>query len=62
MTEPAASTNELFLILYCIIDDLYLEVAPDSIRFWSETDRMEMTDPEIITLSIMQEGRSTTRS
>jgi hypothetical protein len=58
MTEPTVSTEELFLILYCIVDELYQEVAPDSIRFRNGAERMDMTDPEIITLSIMQEGRS----
>ena len=58
MLEPTPSTEELFLILYCIVDDLYPEVAPDWVRFRRGTDQMDMTDPEIITLSIMQEGRS----
>jgi hypothetical protein len=58
MTEPTVSTEELFLILYCIVDDLYPEATPDWVRFRNGTDRMEMTDSEIITLSIMQEGRS----
>jgi len=58
MPEPTASTEELFLILYCIIDDLYPEVTPDWVRFRNGADRMDMTDPEIITLSIMQEGQS----
>jgi len=58
MTEPTASAEELFLTLYCIIDDLYQEVAPDWVRLRTGTDRMAMTDSEIITLSIMQEGRS----
>jgi hypothetical protein len=48
----------LFLILYCIVDDLYPEVTPGRIRVRTGADRMDMTDPEIITLSIMQEGRS----
>ncbi|PEN05961.1 hypothetical protein CRI93_10785, partial [Longimonas halophila] len=58
MTESTPNTDELFLILYCIIDDLYLEVAPDEVRFRNGTGRMKMTDAEIITLSIMQEGHS----
>ena len=57
MTEPTASTEELFLIIYCIIDDLYPEAAPDWVRFRNGTNRMDMTDSEIITLSIMQEGQ-----
>jgi len=58
MTESTVSTEELFLILYCIIDDLYPEIAPDRVRFRNGTDRMKMTDSEIITLSVMQEGKS----
>lgn len=58
MTEPTVSTEELFLMLYCIVDELYQEVAPEQVRFRNGTDRMDMTDPEIITLSIMQEGCS----
>ena len=57
MSDPTVSTEELFLIFYCIIDDLYPEVTPDWVRFRTGADRMEMTDPEIITLSIMQEGQ-----
>jgi hypothetical protein len=58
MTECDTPAEELFLILYCIVDDLYPEVAPDWVQFRTGADRMDMTDPEIITLSIMQEGRS----
>lgn len=58
MTEPTVSTEDLFLILYCIVDDLYQEVAPDSIQYRNGAERMVMTDAEVITLSIMQEGRS----
>ena len=58
MTECDTSTEELFLTLYCIVDDLYPEAAPDRVRLRNGVDRMDMTDPEVITLSIMQEGRS----
>lgn len=58
MIEPTLSTEELFLILYCIVDDLYPEVAPDSVRFRRSADQMGLSDSEVITLSIMQEGRS----
>ena len=58
MTECDLSTDELFLILYCIVDDLYPKAAPDRVRFRNGVDRMDLTDPEVITLSIMQEGRS----
>ena len=32
MDEPTLSTEELFLVLYCTIDELYQEVAPDRVR------------------------------
>jgi hypothetical protein len=57
LTEPTVPTEELFLIFYCIVDELYQEVTPDWIRLRNGADRMDMTDPEVITLSIMQEGR-----
>ena len=56
--RPTVPTEELFLIFYCIVDDLYPEVTPDWVRFRNGADRMAMTDSEVITLSVMQEGRS----
>ena len=32
MDESTPSTEELFLVLYCTIDELYQEVAPDRVR------------------------------
>jgi hypothetical protein len=58
MTDCDLSTDELFLTLYCIVDDLHHEAAPDWVRFRNGADRMDMTDPEVITISIMQEGQS----
>ena len=58
LSDPTVSTEELFLIFYCIIDDLYPEVTPDWVRFRNGADRMEMNDSEVITLSVMQEGQS----
>ena len=58
MDEPTLSTDELFLVLYCAIDELYQEVAPEWVRKRPGSDRMQMTDPEIICLSVMQEGQS----
>ena len=58
MTDCDLSTDESFLTRYCIVEDLYLEAAPDWVRCRNGTGRMEMTDAEIITISIMQEGRS----
>lgn len=58
MTEPTLPSEDLFLILYAIVDDLYQEVAPEAVRFRNGFERMRMSDAEIITLSILQEGRS----
>jgi hypothetical protein len=52
ITEPTASTEELLPIIYCMVDDLYPEVAPDRVRFRNGVDRMKMTDSETITLSV----------
>ena len=58
MNEPTVSTEDLFLTLYCLIDELYQDVVSDRIRFRNGSGRMDLTDPEIITLSVMQEGQS----
>lgn len=58
MDEPTLSTEELFLVLYCTIDELYQEGAPDCVQSRPGSDRLEMSDAEVITLSVMQEGRS----
>jgi hypothetical protein len=58
MTDPTLSTDELFLVTYCLVDELYHESAPDWVRFRPGSDRMRMSDSEIICLSVMQEGRS----
>ena len=57
MTDSTTRTEDLFLILFCLADELYLEVVPNRVRFRNGADRMDMTDPAIITLSVMQEGR-----
>ena len=44
--------------MYCTVDELYQEVAPDRVQTRPGSDRLEMSDPEIIPLSVMQEGRS----
>ena len=56
LSESTLNTEELFLTLYCVIDDLYPKVDPD--QFCNGAARMRMTDAEIITLSVMQEGQS----
>lgn len=51
MDEPTLSTEELFLVLYCTIDELYQEAAPDCVQSRPGSDRLEMSDAEVITLS-----------
>lgn len=58
MNAPTLPTEDLFLLLYCLVDDLYADVAPDRVRLRPGAGRLKMSDPEILTLSIMQEGRS----
>jgi hypothetical protein len=58
MPDSTVSTETLFLRLFCLIDDLYRLVAPDSVRHRPGAERMKMSDSEIITLSVMQEGKS----
>jgi len=57
MDESTLSTEELFLVFCCTIEELYREAAPDRVRTRPGSDRLEMSDAEIITLSVMQEGR-----
>lgn len=58
LIETTLPTEELFLVLYCVIDELYQEVAPERVRLRLGSHRVKMTDPQIICLSVMQEGRS----
>jgi len=51
-------TDDLFLALYCVVDELYREVAPDWVKCRPNARCLKMSDSEIITLSVMQEGRS----
>jgi hypothetical protein len=39
MTDPPLSTDELFLVTYCLVDELYQEAAPDWVRFGPGSDR-----------------------
>jgi hypothetical protein len=54
MTDPTLSIDdELFLVTYFLVDELYQEAAPDWVRFWPGSDRMRMSDSEIICLLVM---------
>jgi hypothetical protein len=59
ITPPPTPTLEaLFLIAYALLDDLYRERAPDHVRFRPGYDRCELSDAEVLTLSVMQEALS----
>lgn len=55
---PDLSTPDLALVLFCLIDDLYRQIAPDELRRRPGHHRMGLSDPEVITLSVLQEARS----
>jgi transposase len=52
------SLDDVFLLAYCLIDDLYVELAPPSLRQRPRYERLEMSDAEVLTLSVMQEALS----
>lgn len=58
MNEATLSLEDMFLLLYCVIDDLYQEVVPESIRLRSQHRRIQFSDAEVLTLSLMQEALS----
>ncbi len=58
MQTNTPTTDEMFLIVFCLIDDLYNQLVPDSVRFRPGYDRITFADSEVITLSIMQEALS----
>ena len=55
---PELSTADLALVLFCLIDDLYRDLVPDDVRHRPGHERMALTDPEVLTLSVLQEARS----
>lgn len=55
---PIASLDDLFLIAYTLLDDLYRELAPPALRHRPRYERAEMSDAEVLTLSAMQEALS----
>lgn len=58
MGETTLSLEDMFLLLYCTLEDLYSEHAPSEIRFRSQHQRIQFTDAEVLTLSLMQEALS----
>lgn len=51
-------TEDMFLLVFSLIDDLYKLGVPDSVRYRPGHDRITFSDSEVITLSIMQEALS----
>jgi hypothetical protein len=56
--QAIASTDDLFLVAYCLLDGLYHDLVPDAVRLRPGHDRMGLSDPEVLTLSVMQEALS----
>lgn len=56
--QATASLEDLFLTVFCHIDDLYREIVPPSVKERSQHERIDLSDSEVITLSIMQEALS----
>lgn len=58
MDQHTPTTDEMFLIVFCVIDDLYNQLVPEAVRYRPGHDRLAFTDSEVITLSVMQEALS----
>lgn len=58
MDQHTRTTDEMFLIVFCLIDDLYNQFVPDHVRYRPGHERITFADSEVITLSIMQEALS----
>lgn len=57
-SDPTPPLDDLFLVVYCLIDDLYRDLVPDDVRRRPGHTRMALSDPEVLTLSVMQEALS----
>lgn len=58
-SDPAnLSTPDLALVLFVIIDELYHQIVPDEVRLRPGHHRQKLSDPEVITLSVLQEAKS----
>jgi transposase len=63
MTPAAADAataplEDLFLHVFVLVDDLYNDLAPSTVRYRRGTHRLDLCDSEVITLSLMQEALS----
>ena len=57
-TLPDLPFDDLALTIYTLLDDLYHALVPDHVRLRPGRHRMALTDPEVLTLSVLQEARS----
>lgn len=55
---PTPALDDLFLLVYALLDDLYHDLVPDEIRFRPGHERCDLCDAEVLTLSLMQEALS----
>lgn len=58
MNKENLPTEDMFLIVFALIDDLYQELVPDSVKYRPGHQRIIFTDSEVITLSILQEAHA----
>lgn len=58
MNEITFSLEDMFLLLYCLLDDLYEAHVPSAVRQRSQHERIQFSDSEVLTLSLMQEALS----
>ena len=56
--DTTPSLENLFLRVYCLVDDLYHERIPQAVQRRPGHDRMTLSDSEVLTLSLMQEALS----
>lgn len=56
--DPTPPLDDLFLVVYCLVDDLYRTLVPAAVRLRPGHGRMKLSDPEVLTLSVMQEALS----
>ena len=58
MNQLTIPTEDMFLIVFCLIDDLYQELVPDSVKQRPGSDRIDFNDSEVIALSVLQEAHA----
>lgn len=56
--EDVRSLEYMFLVVYTLIDDLYVTLVPEAVKRRSQYGRIELSDSEVLTLSVMQEALS----